>query len=410
MSGSMSELLDWLLSPAAIRARANQLYAHVAAGHSAYFMLEAGRLDAAADYVAAVIRANYPALKIPYHARWRHFGDRWDKLAPRFHGMQADEVARIRFDLAVVSVLLDAGAGAAWRYNEAESGQVLARSEGLAVASLHAFQKGMFSRLPEAQPCRADAEGLERIDVIDIAQAFQVSDDNPLDGLEGRAKLLRDLGTALRAAPALFGREGEVPRIGFLFDYLKGQANDGVLPAEAILKALLRGLGPVWPGRISFEGVNLGDCWRHPAAASQDASDGLVPFHKLSQWLAYSLVEPLEEAGVRVVELDALTGLPEYRNGGLFLDLGVLRLKQPGLAAERLPPAHEAVVEWRALTVILLDKLAEPLRKRLGKTAAELPLASLLEGGTWAAGRKIAAECRPGGAPPLNIVSDGTVF
>lgn len=407
----MSELLDWLLSPIAIRARAEQFYTYVSEGRSAYFTLEAGRLEPVADYVAAVIRANYPSLRIPYHARWRHFGDRWDRLAPRFQdGMHPDEVARIRFDLAVVSVLLDAGAGAAWRYQEAETGQVLARSEGLAVASLHAFQKGVFSRLPEAQPCRADADGLERLDVTDIAQAFQVSADNPLDGLEGRTKLLRDLGTALRASPALFDRDGEVPRIGHLFDYLKAQAQDGALPAAAILKALLRGLGPVWPGRIVFEGVNLGDCWRHEAAVSDDATDGLVPFHKLSQWLAYSLVEPLEEAGIRVLDLDALTGLPEYRNGGLFIDLGVLRLKQPDLAAERLPPGHPAVVEWRALTVALLDRLAPPLRQRLGKSQAELPLASLLEGGTWAAGRKAAAERRPGGTPPLNIVSDGTVF
>ncbi|WP_430398388.1 URC4/urg3 family protein [Ferrovibrio sp.] len=406
----MSELLDWLLSPVAIRARAEQLYAHVAAGKSAYFTLDAGRLEAAADYVAEVIRANYPSLKIPYHARWRHFGDRWDKLAPRFQGIHPDELARIRFDLAVVSVLLDAGAGATWKYEEPGTGLVLARSEGLAVASLDAFQKGVFSRLPEALPCRADAEGLERIVTEDIAQAFQVTADNPLDGLEGRTKLLRDLGAALRKSPDYFGHTDEVPRIGFLFDHLKAQARDGVLPADAILKALLRGLGPVWPGRIEFEGVNLGDCWRHGAAIAPDASNGLVPFHKLSQWLAYSLVEPLEEAGIRVVDLDALTGLPEYRNGGLFLDLGVLGLKQPALAAERLPPAHEAVVEWRALTVALLDRIADPLRGRLGKTRAELPLASLLEGGTWAAGRRIAAERRPGGPPPLNIISDGTVF
>lgn len=406
----MSELLDWLLSPVAIRARAEQLYAHVAAGKSAYFTLDAGRLEAAADYVAEVIRAKYPSLKIPYHARWRHFGDRWDKLAPRFQGIHPDELARIRFDLAVVSVLLDAGAGATWKYEEPGTGQVLARSEGLAVASLDAFQKGVFSRLPEALPCRADAEGLERIVTEDIAQAFQVTADNPLDGLEGRTKLLRDLGAALRKSPDYFGHTDEVPRIGFLFDHLKAQARDGVLPADAILKALLRGLGPVWPGRIEFEGVNLGDCWRHGAAIAPDASNGLVPFHKLSQWLAYSLVEPLEEAGIRVVDLDALTGLPEYRNGGLFLDLGVLGLKQPALAAERLPPAHEAVVEWRALTVALLDRIADPLRRRLGKPRAELPLASLLEGGTWAAGRRIAAERRPGGPPPLNIISDGTVF
>ena len=70
----------------------------------------------------------------------------------------------------------------------------------------------------------------------------------------------------------------------------------------------------------------LGDCWRHPAAGAADGlSRGWMPFHKLSQWLTYSLLEPFEWAGVQVDGLDALTGLPEYRNGGLLLDAGVLR-------------------------------------------------------------------------------------
>lgn len=409
------EALDWLLGPAAIRARARRLFQHAAAGASAHFSLDMAQLEPAADYVAAVIRSQYPDLQIPYHARWRHFGPRWDALAPRFDGIRPEELGRIRFDLAVVSVLLDAGAGPDWRYREAD-GTLSARSEGLAIASLDAFKRGLFSRQPEAQLCRADAEALERIEVADIAAAFQVTPQNPLTGLEGRATLLRSLGAALRGAPDLFGaREaGQGARIGHLFDWLLDQAQDGVLPAESILRALLRGLGPVWPGRIALGGVNLGDCWRHPAASAAPGepalSAGLVPFHKLSQWLAYSLVEPLEQYGIRVVDMDALTGLPEYRNGGLFLDLGVLRLKNPALAAAPLPAGHEAVVEWRALTVVLLDAIADPVRKRLGKSAAEMPLARILEGGTWAAGRRIAAEKRSGGPPPLNILSDGTVF
>ena len=53
--------------------------------------------------------------------------------------------------------------------------------------------------------------------------------------------------------------------------------------------------------------------------------------------------------------------------------------------------------------------LAEAVRLRLGKTPAELPLARVLEGGTWAAGRAVARELRPGGGSPLLIRSDGTV-
>ena len=63
-----------------------------------------------------------------------------------------------------------------------------------------------------------------------------------------------------------------------------------------------------------------------------------------------------------------------------------------------------------ALTVASLDLIGNAIRKKLKMTSEELPLAKVLEGGTWHAGRKIAKEKRPGGEPPLNIVSDGTVF
>jgi hypothetical protein len=188
------------------------------------------------------------------------------------------------------------------------------------------------------------------------------------------------------------------------------QRQEGQLPAKAILAALLEGLGPIWPERLNLAGFPLGDVWRHPAIKAPDLTNGLAPFHKLSQWMAYSLVEIFEDAGVSVSGLDALTGLPEYRNGGLFLDLGVLRLKDPALAAEGLAVDSLPVVEWRALTVALLDRIADPVRALLGKTAAEMPLACILEGGTWAAGRKIARALRADGGPPLRVISDGTVF
>jgi len=134
-----------------------------------------------------------------------------------------------------------------------------------------------------------------------------------------------------------------------------------------------------------------------------------VPFHKLSQWLTYSLLEPFESVGVRVEGLNALTGLPEYRNGGLLLDTGVLRLREPAWAARTWEVSDELVVEWRALTVALLDELAPLVRAGLGLDAEQMPLACVLEGGSWAAGRALAEQLRDG-RPPLSVVSDGTVF
>jgi len=110
------------------------------------------------------------------------------------------------------------------------------------------------------------------------------------------------------------------------------------------------------------------------------------------------------------VDLDQLTGLPEYRNGGLLIDGGVLRPRDAAFASRSYTPADPWVIEWRALTVALLDELADKVRAVLRVSATELPLACILEGGTWAAGRQIAAERRADGSPPVNIISDGTIF
>jgi hypothetical protein len=241
-----------------------------------------------------------------------------------------------------------------------------------------------------------------------LADALQVTADNPLVGLAGRAALLRALGSAVAGAPRYFGTDS--PRLGHLFDYLCAHASAGSVTAPQILQAVLDSLGPIWPGRLSVGGVNLGDVWRHSQVTGPGLTAGLVPFHKLSQWLTYSLIEPIMAAGVVVTEIDALTGLAEYRNGGLLLDLGLLTPKHDAVLAQKHPPEAEVIVEWRALTVALLDRVAEQVRDLLGLSAQAYPLVKVLEGGTWRAGRCIARAKRADGSPPLRLVSDGTVF
>jgi len=401
--------IAYLRSPLAIRARCETLFEAALAGALAHFTIDLGALPAVVDKVVAVTRAAYPDLAIPVHGRTNHFRagaqDRVRALDAKLAAVSPDDRARTWVDLIVVSVLLDAGAGDAWRYREPGTGLVLERSEGLAVASLHAFEAGLFSSDP-ARPLQVDAAGLLACDPARLAAAFQDADDNPLAGFDGRVGLLRALGAALVASPSLF--PGARP--GGLVDHLDGVAPTGTLDATAILRALLEGLAPIWPGRIELGGINLGDVWRHPAAGGTGASAGLVPFHKLSQWLAYSLFEPLERAGRVIAQPGALTGLPEYRNGGLFVDLGVIVPRRDDIRSVVHAPGDEVIVEWRALTVALLDRVAEGVRERLGKSPVELPLARVLEGGTWAAGRAVARERRPGGGSPIQIASDGTVF
>ena len=401
-----------LLTAQAVRARCAAVTAAVAAGDSQWFSWHPERVPAIADYVATTIRSRYRDLQVPYHSRWRHFEsggpgelrDRWGILCERAALTGDDhreERARIGIDLVIPSVLLDAGAGPDWRYRDPASDLSLSRSEGLGVASFDLFARGGFSATPD-EPLRSDAERLAQIDPSTLATAFQVAQHNPLVGLEGRAGLVRRLGKVAQATPAVFG---EPARLGNLFDYLKAHASEGRIDAAFVLRTLLVALGPVWPGRLQLEGVSLGDCWRHPASP-----DGLVPFHKLTQWLTYSLLEPLEDGGLKVTGLDALTGLPEYRNGGLLYDFELMVPRDASFAEAVHRVDEPAIVEWRALTVTGLDLVAEATRQALGLSAEAFPLARVLEGGTWAAGRRIAAKRRPGGPPPFAIDSDGTVF
>jgi hypothetical protein len=401
-----------LLTARAVRERCRAVFTAIETGESAHFSWHPERLAWTADYVVATLRQRFPALQMPCHSRWRHFEagghDRWAPIGSGF-GSDRQARARARCELALVSVLLDAGAGAGWHYVDAPTATPLMRSEGLGVASLRMYAAGLFSA-DARTPLRVDAAALARLDPARLAAGFAVSGSNPLRGLAGRVSLLRRLGEVAAATSAVFGTPA---RIGNLFDHLEALAVRGALPAPLILATLLRALAPVWPARLRLDGIPLGDCWRHPAArvaGAPEATQGYVPLHKLSQWLAYSLFEPLEEAGVSVTAQDELTGLAEYRNGGLLLDAGVLVLRDPALASGILKVHEPAVVEWRAATVIALDLLAERVRAALGVDAEALPLARVLEGGTWAAGRRLAAERRPGGGPPLDIESDGTVF
>lgn len=376
-----------------------------------HFRVDLDRLAAAAELVADITRRAYPTLDVPLHSRWRHFEfhgvDRWSALAQtKLWG--TDEAARAAFDLAIVSVLLDAGAGSAWSYHDRTTGVAIGRSEGLALATLAMFEEGLFSA-DVGDPLRVDAEVLCELTEGKLQRGFQASDANPLVGIKGRLALLRRLGRVVAECPDVFGQK-DSPRPGGIFDALTAASRQEAISAPDILSSLLVHLGPIWPSRQVLAGVPLGDCWPHPLLRTQDSTDHLVPLHKLSQWLAYSLIEPLEWAGVRVTDIDGLTGLAEYRNGGLFVDTGVLRLRNAADAMHEHDVGSSLVVEWRALTVALLDRLAIEVRRRLDLSAAAFPLAKVLQGGTWTAGRALAAKLRPDGSPPIRVASDGNVF
>lgn len=379
--------------------------------------------------------------EIPPHGRWQHFNvggrPRVEQLMQTWpRGVDSQERTRRLIDLFLVSVLLDAGAGTKWQYKSKESGKFYRRSEGLAVASLEMFKMGLFSSNAD-QPCQVDSAALQRLTPERMAKALQVTDDNPIDGLDGRTNLLVRLGDAL-LNQEIFGPEA---RPGNMLDYLLSHPTTHVsavpiIPLPTLWTTLMDGLSPIWPPtRTQIDGVPLGDAWPCASMPSHPTHpwESIVPFHKLTQWLTYSLMTPMTKlAHVRFVGADLLTGLPEYRNGGLLVDTGLLSLKpadvRRGLdqyranaarqgqpSCEVVPlfsPDDDVIVEWRALTVGFLDLLRDEVNTALGLQGPHaLTLAQVLEAGTWKGGREIAEVSRPNTKePPIMILSDGTVF
>ncbi|TKY87100.1 hypothetical protein EX895_003777 [Sporisorium graminicola] len=462
-ASTVSADVAYLRTLPAVRERCYKIFTSAsAASEGEYFTYDASKEDDVADYCINIIQrdfgTNYAA--IPPHGRWRHFDvgaiPRVTTLLSEWAGVgranaakavEPAEAARRLVDLFMVSVLLDAGAGTKWKYEEKKTGLSYGRSEGLAVASLDMFLNGRFCGEQGDEDFGArhkvDAAGLKNLSSDMLAIDMQVHPtENPMTGLEGRANLLVKLGEALESDKHGFfsgpsSSAANIPaaqrRPGFLVDYLAAHPSTKHSPTgkgaevsyPVLWEVLMYGLAPIWPAsRTHLDGVAMGDVWPNKTLAKLnnvplDTQGAMVPFHKLSQWMCYSLMEAMEKTlGWHFVDAQHGTGLPEYRNGGLFVDLGVLVPKQTLLEASgasegsvpQLAAEHPAIVEWRALTVVLLDRTAERIRAKLGVGKAVLNLKQVLEAATWKGGREIAAEKRTGGGPPINVLSDGTVF
>lgn len=338
------------------------------------------------------------------------------------------ELCRRLLDLFLVSVLLDAGAGNAWSYTSKEDGRTYRRSEGLAIASLEMFKSGMFSS-HTSEPFQVDADGLRRLTVESMAKGLQVTPGNPIAGLEGRAGLLIRLADALNNTE-LFGADARPGNmlgtsafsftalllIATISDYILSHpktlaSSIPIVPLPTLWSVLMDGLGPIWPtSRTNIDNTSLGDAWplsmlTNSLPLQSQPWETIVPFHKLTQWLCYSLMQPMSKLmNVHFAGAELMTGLPEYRNGGLFIDTGVLTLKpdeeKRGLVAfhqnaakegkksvEVVPmftPDDDVIVEWRAVTVGFLDLLLVEVNAMLGLQGSDaLTLPQMLEAGSW---------------------------
>uniref|UniRef100_A0A8H7NPQ4 Uracil catabolism protein 4 n=1 Tax=Bionectria ochroleuca TaxID=29856 RepID=A0A8H7NPQ4_BIOOC len=376
-------------------------------------------MDDAAKYVVGLIEVIYSSRlwpgqvrPDPPHGRWQHFEiggvPRVTSLIKGWadEGVDKVEITRRLIDLFFVSVLLDAGAGDVWSFKEPETEQSYVRSEGIAVAS----SKGLISLQDSV-----------------FSKSFQISESNPMVGVSSRIELLQSVGRSLASLPEIFGEAG---RPGKLVDYLIAQAGDKkALDYETLWSCLQKLLIPSWPSdRTVVDGQPVGDAWPLAILTAKADKEGdssprsrIQPFHKLTQWLGYSLVVPFtRQLGYSWDNLTLGTGLPEYRNGGLFVDLGVLTLKDDDLkeglkaSGEALPKfdaSSDVIVEWRAMTVALLDELHKIVSKTFEARGVSLSMAQMLEAGTWKSGRELAASLRPNTkSSPILVVSDGTLY
>lgn len=186
-------------------------------------------------------------------------------------------------------------------------------------------------------------------------------------------------------------------------------ADNRIVPLPRLWHVVMEGLAPIWPkSRTTIDGVSLGDAWpcsSMPPLLPGREWESIAPFHKLSQWLTYSLMVPMAKLmGIRFEGVELMTGLPEYRNGGLLVDTGVLTLKKDDMVrgidayhencfkegrdnrdvVPLFTPDDDVIVEWRAATVGFLDDLLVAVNKGLGLQGERaLSLAQMLEAGTW---------------------------
>jgi len=388
-----------------IRKQCKRIYELAKQKKTKHFRVVPEKFKVAVSTLVKTIKDRFPDLKVPIHSRFRHFiPEDMESLELSFSHLDKYEKVRRMIDLATVSVIIDAGAGPKWKYTT-PTGDQLTRSEGIAAASFQMFCSGLFSS-DTAIKTRVNSLGLKALSVRDLSLGFQYSKTNVITGLEGRTGLLRRLGQALEESPQFFGHE--VFRPGNVLDYVLRNVKDGKISITVLWKAIIQGFESIWPNHVS--GIQRGDVWTYNLLYKEgEVGSDLVPFHKLSQWLILSWLEPLQTLEFEITDLDQLTCLAEYRNGGFLMDTGLLELRHKEDLNRMYNVGSEIVVEWRALTVCLIDEVAKETRKQLGKTEKEFPLAMVLEGGTWMCGRQLAYKLRDG-KPPIQLRTDGTVF
>lgn len=282
-----------------------------------------------------------------------------------------------------------------------------------------------------------------------LCNGLQFDETNVFAGIEERYDILVNLGNVLKVRQDYFNKDG-ISRpgnmmgkyIGILLKILRHLLSTNQYPIDYLLNhpttiktkkgplisieaiwPVVQEMGEIWAAEDNIGGTQgLGDVWPCKAIGGDD---NLVSFHKLSQWLIYSIIEPMEKLlGATIEGTDLLTPLPDYCNGGFLIDTGFLTLKpvdyergiknyhansllpdQPKIeVAPMFEMSDPVVTEWRALTVAYLDLVTERVRQSFRLSKKLLSLSQLIQGGTWSAGRELAEISRPNTHEPPIVI------
>ena len=344
--------LTMLRLPAAVRDRCWMLLAGVELGKSPLYELNGPGLTAVTVAVADLVRRKHANLVPPLDTCWltlrRQAPDDLEKLADALQAADAVERARSGFDLALLDTTVSPSGGS-----------------GSVTELMRAYAEGSFSADPD-KPLRLDPKGLNQW--LDSAPGW-------IDEVPCAVTRLK------RLAGCLNGDEGTGEALPFrgLLNRLIARANNGTLSALQLLDSVHPLALCLHSEGAKLGGTSLGDVWRHPAIRTGDKTRELLPFHAFAQRLSLSFVEPLAEAGITVTELGQLTAPATHQICSDFLTLGVIRCRHTAIGRLAHPTSSDIVVELRALSVALADRLADHLCAELRITTTDLPVVRILD-------------------------------
>lgn len=338
-----------------VRERAWMLLAAVERGESEHFNLSPESVSTVALALASAIRETTPDLRPPLATLWprlqRDHPAAVERLAASVAGLDGQGRARAGADMALLALVIapdgvEPGLGALAQF----------------------FAAGGTTTRPADGPA-LNAPGLRRLLAGDTAVALP-DELRPVLQDPATRQRLETLATGLEQDAETFGADG---RFGTLLDRIAGPARSDGLTAQGMLDRLGPLLDPVAGSTVRIGGSIAGDIWRHPLAWADDRSRELVPFHCLLQSLVLDLVEPLAEAGIKLDGLEELTVPATRRLAADILRLGLVNPRHAAVARLRHPPGSDIVVELRALSIALADRLVDRLRQELNLTVRDLP-------------------------------------